>query len=59
MSEKMNLEQAVNHASENLPEYWMIRIEIMEGYGGVIVERPDLSEVDMNDGDRDLVEQIL
>lgn len=56
---KMTLEQAVDHASEKLPENWTIRVEIMEGYGGVVVERPDLSEVDMNDGELDLVEQVL
>jgi hypothetical protein len=56
---KMTLEQALDHATETLPDNWVIRIEAMGTYAGVVVERPDLSEVDMNDDELDLVEQVL
>jgi hypothetical protein len=56
---KRTLEDAIGDAEEDLPDNWMIRIEIMENCCSVVAERPDLSEVEMDDGEMDIVEQVM
>ncbi len=55
----MNLEQAIDHAAEHLPDGWEIRISIERGAGYAEAIRPDFSEVGMDTGDLDLAEQVL
>lgn len=52
------LEQLINQAAEVLPDWWELRIEVQQGYGQVIVTRPDGSEVQMSDGENDIREQF-
>ena len=54
----MSLEQLIDDAAENLPEGWSIRIEVENGCGEVIAERPDGSTVMMADGESDICEQF-
>ena len=57
----MTLQQAVDLAVKELPENWMIRIEIMKDYENVILETPELNEIDMADSDDEacLVELVV
>lgn len=54
----MNLEQRIEHACEHLPEGWQIRIDMENGYAGVVAIRPDESEVFLGDGETDINEQV-
>lgn len=55
----LTLEQAIEHATEALPDGWEIHLKVgSSGPGWVEVERPDMSTVDMHDDEADLVEQI-
>ena len=55
----MNIQQAIDLAIEELPENWMIRIEIMKDYENVILETPELNEIDMADGESCLAKLVL
>lgn len=48
----------IQRAAAELPECFTIRIEIMNGYGGVVLENPQLDDTDFNDGDNDLERQV-
>ena len=55
----MTLQQAVDLAVKELPENWMIRIEIMKDYENVILESPDLNQIDIADGESCLAKLVL
>ena len=55
----MNLEQSIEHAAEYLPEGWTIILQIERSAGWVEVIRPDKSTVLMDDGECDLVDQVV
>lgn len=52
------LYSVIQRAAAELPEGFMIRIEIMNGYGGVVLENPQLDDTDFNDGDNNMEQQI-
>ncbi|MDE2102940.1 MAG: hypothetical protein KGL39_37195, partial [Patescibacteria group bacterium] len=54
----MSIEQLIDEAAESLPQGWSIRIEVENGCGEVITERPDGSTVFMADGESDIREQF-
>jgi len=51
MSNTITIQQAIDLAVKELPEGWMIRIEIMKDYENVILETPELNEIDISDYD--------
>ena len=52
------LEQNIEQAAATLPHGRRIKIEIENGYGGVIAIRPDGAEVNMDTGENCLAEQV-
>ena len=54
----MTIDQHIDRICERLPEYWSVRINLEQGYGGVIAVRPDGTEVYMNDSDDTIEEQL-
>lgn len=55
----MNLEQALEHAAEHLPDGWQIKIEVEKGAGWVTAIRPDETEVGMSDAEDDFSDQVV
>ena len=53
------LEQEIERAAKLLPEGWMIRLVVENGYGGVTAIRPDGTTVAMNDGELVVCEQFV
>lgn len=54
----MELEKLIDAAVENLPEGWIIRIKVENGYSEVATETPEGSTVTMEDGESDICEQF-
>ena len=52
------LDQLINTAAEKLPEDWEINIEVQQGYGEVIVTRPNGDQVHMHEDDTTLTQQF-
>ena len=55
----LGIEAAIEDAAGNLPDGYMIEVTIENGYAGVTLVYPDLSEESIEaDGDTDIAEQI-
>jgi hypothetical protein len=54
----LSLSEAVEHAAKELPEGWTIHIEIMAGYGGVVLEDRLLNETDFDDPEATFAQRI-
>lgn len=54
----VNLDQALEHAAEHLPQGWTIHVSVENGAGWVRAERPDGTMVEMHEDETDFVEQV-
>lgn len=54
----MNLEKALEHAAEHLPEGWTVHISVENGSGWVRAFRPDGTMVEMHDDETVFEEQV-
>lgn len=54
----LSLTDAIELAAKDLPEGWTIRIEIMAGYGGVVLEDRLLNETDFDDPESSFAQRI-
>lgn len=55
----MNIQQAIDLVKLELPEDWMVRIELMNGYEKVILENPELNEIEIEEDDAPLGKLLI
>jgi hypothetical protein len=55
----MNLQQAIDLVKLELPDDWMIHIELMNGYEKVVLETPNLNEIEIEEDDAPLGKLLI
>jgi hypothetical protein len=54
----MTLEKRIEFICEHMPDGWSVLIKLEKHSGFVVAVRPNGTEVDMDDGERDIEEQL-